>query len=31
MFKIELVEIPINDRLVQADKRTRGGRNQAYI
>ena len=27
MFKIlnELVEIPINDRLIQADRRTRGG------
>ena len=27
MFKIlnELVEIPINDRLIPADKRTRGG------
>ena len=32
MFKIlnELFEIPINDRLIQADKRTRGGHNQAY-
>ena len=32
MFKIlnELVEIPINDRLIPADRRTRGGRNQAY-
>ena len=32
MFKIlnELVEIPINDRLTPADKRTRGWRNQAY-
>ena len=30
MFKIlnELVEIPINDRLIPADRRTRG--NQAY-
>ena len=26
----QLVEIPINDRLIPADKRTRGGRNQAY-
>ena len=26
----ELVEIPINDRLIPADKRTRGGHNQAY-
>ena len=26
----ELVEIPINDRLIPADKRTRGGQNQAY-
>ena len=33
MFKIlnELVEIPINDRLIPADRRTRGGHNQAYI
>ena len=32
MFKIlnELVEIPINDRLIAADRRTRGGHNQAY-
>ena len=32
MFKIlnELFEIPINDRLIPADKRTRGGHNQAY-
>ena len=32
MFKIlnELVEIPINDRLIPADGRTRGGHNQAY-
>ena len=32
MFKIlnELVEIPINDRLIQADRRARGGHNQAY-
>ena len=32
MFKIlnELVEIPINDRLFPADRRTRGGHNQAY-
>ena len=32
MFKIlnELVEIPINDRLIPADKKTRGGHNQAY-
>ena len=32
MFKIlnELVEIPINDRLISADRRTRGGHNQAY-
>ena len=32
MFKIlnELVEIPINDRLAPADRRTRGGHNQAY-
>ena len=32
MFKIlnELVEIPINDRLIPADRRTRGGHNQAY-
>ena len=32
MFKIlnELVKIPINDRLIPADKRTRGGHNQAY-
>ena len=32
MFKIlnELVEIPINDRLIQTDKRTRGGHKQAY-
>ena len=26
----ELVEIPINDRLIPADRRTRGGHNQAY-
>ena len=32
MFKIlnELVEIPTNDRLIPADRRTRGGHNQAY-
>ena len=32
MFKIlnELGEIPINDRLIPADRRTRGGHNQAY-
>ena len=32
MVKIlnELVEIPINDRLIPADRRTRGGHNQAY-
>ena len=32
MFKIfiELVEIPINDRLILAGRRTRGGHNQAY-
>ena len=32
IFKIlnELVEIPINDRLIPADRRTRGGQNQAY-
>ena len=32
MFKIlnELVEIPFNDRLIPADRRTRGGHNQAY-
>ena len=32
MFKIlnELVEIPINDRLIPADRRTRGGHYQAY-
>ena len=32
MFKIlnEVVEIPINDRLIPADRRTRGGHNQAY-
>ena len=32
MFKIlnELVEIPINDRSIPADRRTRGGHNQAY-
>ena len=31
MFKIlKLVEIPINDRLIPADRRTRGGHNQAY-
>ena len=31
MFKMlnELVEILINDRLIPADKRTRGGHNQA--
>ena len=31
MFTIlnELVEIPINDRSIPADKRTRGGHNQA--
>ena len=27
---VELVEIPINDRLIPADRRTRGGHNQAY-
>ena len=26
----KLVEIPINDRLIPADKRTCGGHNQAY-
>ena len=32
MFKIlnELVEIPINDRLIPAYRKTRGGHNQAY-
>ena len=32
MLKIlnELVEIPINDRLIPADRKTRGGHNQAY-
>ena len=32
MFKIlnELVDIPINVRLIPADKITRGGRNRAY-
>ena len=32
MFKIlnELVEFPINDRLIPADKRTCGEHNQAY-
>ena len=32
MFKIlnELVEIPINDCLIPADRRTRGGHNQGY-
>ena len=32
MFKIlnELVKIPINDSLIPADRRTRGGHNQAY-
>ena len=32
MFKIlnELFEIPINDRLFPADRRTRGEHNQAY-
>ena len=32
MFKIlnELVEIPINDRLIQADLKTRSGHNHAY-
>ena len=32
MFKIlnELVEIPIYDRLIPADRRARGGHNQAY-
>ena len=32
MFKIlnELVEIPINDRLIPVDRRTRGGHTQAY-
>ena len=32
MFKIlnELVGIPINDRLIPADRRTSGGHNQAY-
>ena len=34
MFKMhvlnELLEIPINDRLIPADRRTRGGHNQAY-
>ena len=32
MFKIlnELVEIPINNRLIPADRRTRRGHNQAY-
>ena len=26
----ELVEIPINDHLIPADKRTHGGHNKAY-
>ena len=32
MFKIlnELVEIPMYDRLIPEDRRTRGGHNQAY-
>ena len=32
MFKIlnELVETPINNRLIPADRRTRGEHNQAY-
>ena len=32
MFKIlnELIEIHINDRLIPADKITRGGHNQAF-
>ena len=32
MFKIlnELVETPINKGLIAADRRTRGGHNQAY-
>ena len=32
MFKIlnELVEISINDRLIPADRKTRGGHNQTY-
>ena len=32
MFKIlnDPVEIPINDRLIPAGRRTRGGHNQAY-
>ena len=32
MFKFlnELVKNPINDRLIPADRRTRGGHNQAY-
>ena len=32
MFKIlnELVKIPINDRLIPADRRTRGGHNRVY-
>ena len=32
MFKIvnELVEIPSNDRSIPADRRTRGGHDQAY-
>ena len=32
MFKIlnELIEIPINDRLIPADRRTLGWHNQAY-
>ena len=32
MFKMlnDLVEIPINDCLIPADGRTRGGHNQAY-
>ena len=32
MLKIfnELVEIPINDRLIPAARKTRGGQNQAY-
>ena len=33
MFKVlnELVEIPINDRLIPVDRRTRGGHNQDYL
>ena len=32
MFKVlnELVEIPINNRLIPAEKSTRGGHNRAY-